>query len=103
MNAHILKRPLITEKTLFLANTANAYTFEVDPSATKTQIAEVVEALFSVKVVGVQTVMRGRSLRRTGKRRTTTLVPRKKKAVVTLEKGQSISLFDLSGGDAATK
>ena|SRR5258708_2699665 len=96
MNLQIIKRPLITEKTLFLANTRNAFTFEVDPSATKTQVAEVVEKLFNVKVTGVQTVMRGRSLRRTGKRRMTGLVPRKKKAIVTLQKGQTITLFDVS-------
>jgi large subunit ribosomal protein L23 len=101
MNAHILKRPVITEKTLFLANTTNAYTFEVDPTATKTQIAETVEKLFDVKVTGISTVMRGRSLQRTGKRRLRTLVPRKKKAIVTLAKGQSIALFDISEGAAA--
>ncbi len=100
MNAHILKRPIITEKTLFLASTTNSYTFEVDPSATKTQIAETVEKLFGVKVTGVSTVMRGRSLRRTGKRRTVILVPRKKKAILTLEKGQKIALFDLAAGEA---
>jgi large subunit ribosomal protein L23 len=80
MQAHVLKRPIITEKTLFLASTANAYTFEVQPSATKTQVVKAVEELFNVKVTGVSTVMRGRSMRRTGKRRTTTLVPRKKKS-----------------------
>jgi large subunit ribosomal protein L23 len=100
MNPHILKRPIITEKTLFLANTTNAYTFEVDPTATKTQIAATVEELFNVKVTGVSTVMRGRSLQRTGRRRTVTLVPRKKKAVLTLQKGQTISLFDITGGEA---
>ncbi len=95
MNAHILKRPVITEKTLFLANKANAYTFEVDPSATKTQVAQAVAEIFGVKVIGVSTVMRSRSLRRTGRKRVNVLVPRRKKAVVTLEKGQTISLFDL--------
>ncbi len=96
MNAHILKRPIITEKSLFLANTTNTYTFEVDPTASKNQIAETVEQLFGVKVIGMSTVMRGRSLQRTGKRRTRTLVPRKKKAMVTLAAGQSIGLFDIS-------
>jgi large subunit ribosomal protein L23 len=99
MNSHILKRPIITEKTLFLANKTNSFTFEVSPTATKTQISEAVEQLFNVKVTGISTVMRGRSLRRTGSRRVTTLVPRKKKAIVTLEKGQSIALFDLSEGN----
>lgn len=101
MQAHVLKRPVITEKTLFLASTANAYTFEVQPSATKTQIGKAVEELFGVKVTGVSTVMRGRSMRRTGKRRTTTMVPRKKKAIVTLAKGQAITLFDITGGEQA--
>ncbi len=96
MNAHIIKRPLITEKSLYLANLHNAYTFEVDPSATKTQIAETIEQIFGVKVIGIQTVMRGKSLRRTGKKRINTFVPRKKKALVTLEKGQTIALFDIS-------
>jgi ribosomal protein L23 len=40
-------------------------------------------------------------MRRTGKRRAATVVPRKKKAVVTLEKGQSIALFDITGGNNA--
>jgi large subunit ribosomal protein L23 len=97
MNAHILKRPILTEKTLYLVNTSNSYTFEVAPTATKPQIADAVERLFNVKVVGVSTVMRGRSLQRTGKRRLNTLVPRKKKAVVTLQKGQTIALFDITG------
>ena len=101
MQAHVLKRPIITEKTLFLANTANAFTSEVQPSATKTQVVKAVEELFGVKVTGVSTVMRGRSMRRTGKRRTTIIVPRKKKAIVTLAKGQTIALFDISNGGNA--
>lgn len=101
MQAHVLKRPIITEKTLFLVSTTNAYTFEVQPQATKTQVVKAVEELFGVKVTGVSTVMRGRSMRRTGKRRTNTLVPRKKKAIVTLAKGQTIALFDITGGQNA--
>ncbi len=97
MNPHIIKRPIITEKTLFLVNRTNAYTFEVQPTANKNQIAQAVEEMFNVKVTGVSTVMRGRSLRRTGRRRVTTLVPRTKKAILTLQKGQTISLFDVSG------
>ena len=95
----IIKKFCVTEKATVLSSTLNKYTFEVDPTATKTQIKETVEALFNVKVIGVSTVMRGRSLQRTGRRRTITLVPRKKKAVLTLQKGQTISLFDISGGE----
>lgn len=99
----ILKKPIITEKSLFLVNTSNAYTFEVSTTATKTQIAEAIERTFGVKVTGVSTVMRGRSLKRTGRRRVMTIVPRRKKAMVTLAKGQTISLFDLTGGEKAEK
>lgn len=97
MQPHVLKRPIITEKSLFLVSTTNAYTFEVQPTATKTQVVKAVEELFGVKVVGISTVMRGRSIQRTGKRRAATAVPRKKKAIVTLVKGQTISLFDMTG------
>lgn len=96
MNQFILKNPVITEKSLFIANNNNTYTFEVATSATKTQVVEAVEKLFNVKVIGVSTVMRSRSLRKTGKKRTTVLVPRKKKAMVKLAKDQTIALFDLS-------
>lgn len=101
MYSRVLKKPLITEKTLFLASTTNAYTFEVDPSSTKTQIAQAIEEVFGVKVTGVSTVMRGRSAQRTGKRRAWSVVPRKKKAVVSLAKGQKIALFDVNGAEAA--
>jgi large subunit ribosomal protein L23 len=101
MNAHIIKKPVITEKTLFLVNTANTYTFDVAPSASKTQIAETVEKIFNVKVTGVSTVIRNSSAKRTGKKRVSTLVARKKKAMITLEKGQTIALFDISGAQTA--
>lgn len=84
-----------------LVSRANAYTFEVVPTASKTQIAAAVEEVFAVKVVDVNTVMRGRHLRRTGRRRILTLVPRKKKAVITLAKGNTIGLFDMTGAPEA--
>ena len=97
MNGNVLKRPLITEKSLFLVNTTNTYTFEVDTTASKSQIAEAVEEVFGVKVTGVSTVMRNSSLKRTGKRRVVRTIARKKKAMVTLAKGQTIPLFDITG------
>ena len=101
MNSHVLKRPLITEKSLFLANTTNTYTFEVDTNASKNQIAEAIEEVFGVKVTGVSTVMRNSSLKRTGRRRVVRTVARKKKAMVTLAKGQTIALFDVTGAQEA--
>src|SRR5919202_302599 len=46
----VVVRPLITEKATHLSERHNAYTFEVNPLATKTEIKEAVEALFNVKV-----------------------------------------------------
>ena len=42
----IVKRPVVSEKTMYLQNKQNAFTFEVHPSANKTQIREAVEKLF---------------------------------------------------------
>ncbi|MBI5527212.1 MAG: 50S ribosomal protein L23 [Deltaproteobacteria bacterium] len=89
----ILLRPLITEKSNMVKDALNKVSFIVRPDANKTQIKDAVEALFKVKVAGVQTaVIRGkmkRMGRHLGKR------PNYKKAVVTLKKGYAI---DFMGG-----
>ena len=54
----VLLRPLITEKATFAAERYNAYTFQVNQLATKTEIKNDVEILFDVKVVDVRTVNR---------------------------------------------
>lgn len=51
----VILRPLITEKATHLSERHNAYTFEVNPLATKTEVKEAVEALFPVKVADVRT------------------------------------------------
>ncbi|MFO0888831.1 MAG: 50S ribosomal protein L23 [Isosphaeraceae bacterium] len=51
----VVVRPLITEKATHLSERHNAYTFEVNPLANKTEIKEAVEALFNVKVLDVRT------------------------------------------------
>src|SRR4051794_3506092 len=60
----VVIRPLITEKATHLSERHNAYTFEVNPLATKTEIKEAVEALFPVKVLDVRTQNRRGKLRR---------------------------------------
>ena len=89
--SHVIKRPLLTEKGTLLGEQANAYPFEVDVDANKLDIRKAVEELFSVRVVGVRTmIMRGKPLRY--KRR---LLARKpwKKAIVSLAEGQSIEFI----------
>jgi large subunit ribosomal protein L23 len=51
----VILRPLITEKSTHLSERHNAYTFEVNKLATKSEIKSAVEELFSVKVVDVRT------------------------------------------------
>jgi large subunit ribosomal protein L23 len=87
----VIKSPLISEKTTFLANVKNAYTFEVDKSATKEQIKAAVEKLYHVTVVGVRTVnVAGKPRRTRGGYKTTS---EWKKAIVKLHPDQKIDLF----------
>lgn len=51
----ILKKPIITEKSMKLAD-KHMYTFEVDRNATKDIIAKLVAEKFNVKVLNVKTI-----------------------------------------------
>jgi large subunit ribosomal protein L23 len=51
----IIKRPIITEKGLGVKELQHTVVFEVASRATKTQIKEAVQQIFSVKVVAVRT------------------------------------------------
>ena len=55
---HIIKRPLVTEKSTFASNEQNRYAFLVDTRADKTQIKRAIEDLYKVRVVGVSTTIR---------------------------------------------
>jgi large subunit ribosomal protein L23 len=88
----IIVTPIITEKaTRILEN--NQVVFKVSPKATKPQIKIAVEALFGVKVVGVNTVnIKGKNKVFKGIKGKRASI---RKAMVTLAEGQSI---DLSSG-----
>jgi len=87
----VLLRPIITEKSTLLTG-QDKYVFEVDVRANKNQIKEAVEVAFDVKVADVNTMkMKGKN-RRFGRR--VTKQPDWKKAVVTLQSGHSIELFE---------
>jgi large subunit ribosomal protein L23 len=87
----IIRRPVISEKSTFLANVKNAYSFEVDKSADKPAIKAAVEKLYHVKVVDVRTSnVEGKTRRtKTGFKKTREW----KKAVVTLHEDNKIDLF----------
>ena len=86
----IIRKPLLTEKTTDLRE-ENKYVFRVDRDATKPEIKEAIEAVFSVKVVSVNTMnvlgKKKRQGRFVGKRADW------KKAIVKLAEGQSIDQF----------
>jgi large subunit ribosomal protein L23 len=93
----ILKAPIITEKSMILAN-AGCYTFEVELAATKGQIAAEVATQFKVQVTGVKTMrIKGRT-KRVGKKRVEVQLSPWKKAIVKLKKDQKIALFETAGG-----
>jgi large subunit ribosomal protein L23 len=92
----LLKKPIITEKTLSLANQENIYTFEVDYAATKSQIKTLVEELFDVKVERVNIAILPSKRRRVGAKRMPSLKTVQKKAMVKVEAGKTIELFDTS-------
>jgi large subunit ribosomal protein L23 len=60
----VILRPLITEKATHLSERHNAYTFEVNSLATKTEIKNAVETLINVKVADVRTQNRRGKTRR---------------------------------------
>ena len=87
----VLRRPVITEKNSGL-QALGKYAFEVVGGANKPQIKQAVEKAFGVKVTAVNVVvMRGKT-RRIG--RNQVLTPSWKKAIVTLQSGESIQFFE---------
>lgn len=94
MKINVLKKPVITEKSIGLANRENTYTFKVDPRANKHQIKEMIEDLYEVEVIRVNTSTRNPQVKKTGRRRLPKRQGRIKKAMVTLKEGDTIELFD---------
>ncbi|MDP3888493.1 MAG: 50S ribosomal protein L23 [bacterium] len=98
----VLKRPLITEKTLSLA-AMGKFTFQVDDRATKLEIAKAIEQAFGVHVKEVRTArLKGKS-RRVGKKRKVAMTAVKVKAFAKLAQGEKIDLFAIGGGEEEKK
>jgi large subunit ribosomal protein L23 len=85
----IIRSPVITEKAT-IQSEQDKVVFNVSKDATKTEIKAAVEALFSVKVKSVNTLIRkGKAKRFKGIMGKQVDV---KKAIVTLEEGQAIDV-----------
>ena len=85
----VIRAPLITEKATALSE-RNQVVFKVAINATKPEIKASVEALFGVKVIGVNTlIQKGKTKRFKGRPGVRSDV---KKAYVQLAEGQSIDM-----------
>ena len=87
----VIIRPVITEHSYDMME-KNTYTFEVAKDSNKVEIRQAVEAIFNVKVVRVNTINVKSKPKRVryqlGRTRTC------KKAMVTLQQGDTIELFN---------
>ncbi|MCY4305275.1 MAG: 50S ribosomal protein L23 [Aestuariivita sp.] len=85
----VIRKPIITEKSTS-QSVNNAVVFEVAMKASKPEIKEAIEALFSVKVKAVNTLITKGKIKRFGRR----LGKRRdiKKAYVTLMDGNIIDV-----------
>ena len=87
----VIIRPIVTEKGTHHSSRHNAYSFEVNLAATKTQIKAAIETLFPVRVQAVRTQIRPGKTRRFRGREGT--LPDWKKAIVHLHEEDRIEFF----------
>lgn len=87
--------PIVTEKATMLTEKLNRYTFRVSPDANKYQIQNMVEKLYGVHVVKVNTmIVRGKNksrYTRTGIIKGST--SDYKKAIITVADGETIDFY----------
>ena len=91
----VLRRPIITEKSNYLANSLHQYVFEVTQDASRTLVKDAVEQLFEVKVVRVNVLnVPAKRSRRARSRRLTVRQSGFKKVIVTLAPEDRIPFFE---------
>lgn len=90
----VLVRPLVTEKSNIMASDLNQYVFEVNLNANKVQIREAIEIIFEKRVKHVRTMIMP-AKRGVRGRREYMRSKEWKKAIVTLQAGETIELFEM--------
>jgi large subunit ribosomal protein L23 len=91
----ILRRPIITEKSNYQAGDLNQYVFEVRIEATKQMVKDAIETIFDVDVARVNIInVPPKRSRRWRNRRIKVRRSAYKKAIVTLEPGETIDVFE---------
>ncbi len=102
MKTQILKRPVMTEKSLSEA-ALGKFTFEVERKAGKPDIKKAIEEAFGVHVRSVHTINLPGKKRKSGRKRKEVIGSARKKAIVKLGKGEKIDLFTIPGQEAIKK
>ena len=91
----IIIKPIITEKMTAQVESLNRYGFIVDRKADKLQIRKAIESLYGVKVDSVNTMRYGGKIK--SRYTKAGFISGKtngyKKAIITLEKGQTIDFY----------
>ena len=88
----VIVRPVVTEKSTDMGE-SDKYVFEVASDANKNEVKQAVEKFFGVKVLDVHTMNMHGKPKRLGRH----MGRRKdwKKAIVTVQSGDKIDLFDV--------
>ena len=90
-NVLVLKKPVVTEKSTAM-NQASRYVFEVDTRANNMDVKIAVQSAFNVTVFKVNIMnIKGNKKRFVPK---ISKLPDRKKAIVTLSQGDSITIFE---------
>jgi large subunit ribosomal protein L23 len=94
----VLIKPVITEKMTNLQEAKNQYAFDVAYDSNKIEIAKAIEKKFNVTVDSIRTVtLKGKSKTQFTRRgRFSGFTPKRKRAIVTLNKESKIDLFETS-------
>jgi large subunit ribosomal protein L23 len=91
----VLKRPIVTEKTNYMNSELHQYVFEVSVDASKGLVKDAIETLFEVTVNRVNLInVPPKRTRRWKSRRVKVRRSGYKKAIVTLQPGDTIDLFE---------
>lgn len=88
----VIKKPVISEKSISAQSSGNKYTFLVEGRATASEVVANIKAVFGVDVVKTNIINLPAKAKRY--RRVAGLRARRKHAIVTLKAGQSIPLFE---------
>jgi len=93
----IIVKPVITEKTNRLMEDYKKYVFEVSMDASKWEVKNAIQELFGVKVKKVNTmIVKPKRKRILGRLRQYGKTKKWKKAIITLEEGETIDLLNFS-------